>query len=303
MPKPHSKLQSGLTRVRMHAKASAMTDQNAAAQDAPTPASPTDGWRENLRFFGTVLVIAFVIRSLVFGLFNIPSESMLPRLLVGDYLLVSKWPYGYSRYSFVFGLIDFDGRVLAEQPERGDVVVFRAPPENKVDYIKRLIGLPGDTVELRHGQVILNGKPVPRVPVDDFLKPVSANSSCEPQPFLDQPQPETLADGREVCRYHRFRETLPNGKSYDVLDLGEITKDDMAPTIVPEGHYFMMGDNRDNSLDSRFSPAEGGIGLVPEENLIGRAAFTYFSTDGSANVLLPWTWLTAMRASRIGEGF
>ncbi|WP_221795319.1 signal peptidase I [Aquisediminimonas sediminicola] len=280
-----------------------MTENASIPPEKPSPAAQKEGWRENLRFFGTVLLIAFVIRSLVFGLFNIPSESMLPRLLVGDYLLVSKWPYGYSRHSFVFGLIQFDGRILAQEPQRGDVVVFRAPPENKVDYIKRLIGLPGDVVEIRSGQVILNGKPVPRVPMDDFLKPISANSQCEPQPFLNTPVAEILPDGHEVCRYRRFRETLPNGKSYAVLDLGDIAKDNVAPTVVPEGHYFMMGDNRDNSLDSRFSPDEGGIGMVPEENLIGRAAFTYFSTDGSANWLLPWTWLGAMRPSRIGEGF
>jgi signal peptidase I len=277
-----------------------MTDQTPAAAAVAAPVTPKkEGLRENLRFFAMVLMIAFVIRSLAFGLFNIPSESMLPRLLVGDYLLVSKWPYGYSRYSFVFGLINFDGRILAQEPQRGDVVVFRAPPANEVDYIKRLIAVPGDVVELRNGQVILNGKPVPRVQVADFLKPMSDNSNCEG----GNARPEVQADGSEVCRYTRYRETLPNGKSYDVLDTGNIPKDNFAPAIVPEGHYFMMGDNRDNSLDSRFSHDEGGIAFVPQENLIGRAAFTYFSTDGSANWVLPWTWFTAMRPSRIGEGF
>jgi len=259
---------------------------------------------ENIRFVVGLIVFAVLLRSLIVAPFSIPSESMLPRLLIGDYLLVAKWPYGYSRYSFPFGPHLFDGRVLGREPRRGDVVVFKAPPGNDVDYIKRVIGLPGDMVQMRGGQLFLNGQAVPKVRVADFLVPVSPNSPCRQNPGEMQKQ-ETLKDGTSVCRYPRFRQTLPGGRSYDVLDTGDAGQADNTPVfIVPAGHLFLMGDNRDHSADSRFPAVEGGgIGFVPEENLVGRALVGFWSTDGSANWFLPWTWFTAARWSRIGEGF
>lgn len=238
-----------------------------------------------------------VLRSFIISPFNIPSESMLPRLLNGDYLFASKWSYGYSKYSLPFSLPLIPGRVFASQPERGDVAIFKAPPGNDVDYIKRVIGLPGDEVQVKGGQVWLNGKPVPRVKQPDFVLPVTPNTHCYAPEFEG-----TDAKGKPVCNYPQYRETLPNGKSYNVLDLGQTPQDDTGVYVVPEGQMFMMGDNRDNSLDSRFPAVEGqGIGIVPQENLVGKASVMMFSTDGSANWFLPWTWFTAARWSRIGS--
>ncbi|MFN3474849.1 MAG: signal peptidase I [Blastomonas sp.] len=252
-----------------------------------------------LQFLVKLAIFFFILRSFIISPFNIPSESMQPRLVVGDYLLVSKWSYGYSRYSMPFNLPIIPGRILASQPERGDVVVFKAPPTADADYIKRVIGLPGDTIEMRDGTVWLNGKPVERRRVADFVIPASPNTRCYDRSF-EVPGNE----GTTVCSYPRFRETLPNGKSYYVLDLIDAPRDTTEAIIVPEGHMFLMGDNRDNSLDSRFPAIEGqGIGIVPQDHLVGRALVTVFSTDGSASWFLPWTWFTAARWDRIGEGF
>lgn len=257
---------------------------------------------ELARFLATLAVLAVALRSLIVVPFSIPSESMLPRLLVGDYLFVAKWPYGYSRYSFPFGPPLFDGRVLGGTPLRGDVVVFKAPPGNSDDYIKRLIGLPGDLVQVRGGQIVLNGDPVPRWRVADLVTPVRPNTKCvsvAPPPYGRQ-----VSSGKPVCRFPRYRETLPGGRSYEVIDQATTPQDDTEVFVVPAGHYFMMGDNRDQSADSRFPAAPGGgIGFVPAENLEGRALFTFFSTDGSAHWFKPWTWPIAARWDRIGEGF
>lgn len=255
--------------------------------------------REFLVFLAKLGLFIFILRSFIFAPFNIPSESMLPRLLVGDYLLVAKWPYGYSRHSLPFSLPLIPDRVMAAVPERGDVVVFKAPPSNNVDYIKRVIGLPGDRIQMRTGQVFLNGRPIPKIRVPDLVLPVSPNTRCIAPVFERMTTAGTMA-----CHYPRFKEILPNGRSYYVLDLANSVADTTDVYTVPQGHVFMMGDNRDNSLDSRF-PAEdgGGIGFVPVENLVGRATISIFSTDGSANWLLPWTWLTAARWNRIGELF
>ena len=210
---------------------------------------------ETIRVIIYALILAGIVRVFFFQPFNIPSGSMKSTLLVGDYLFVSKLSYGYSQYSFPFGLITFNGRVFASTPKRGDVAVFKLPANNSTDYIKRVIGLPGDTVQMIDSVLYLNGKAVPRERVDDFIGRDQAGS---------------------VRRIKRYRETLPNGVSYLTLDMfdngpGENT----ALFRVPEGSYFMMGDNRDNSTDSRIPG--GGVGFVPFENFIGRADLIFFS--------------------------
>ena len=284
-----------------------MTDATPDSEPAvlPPQTKAKGGLVENIRFLAMLLLFAVLLRSLIVAPFNIPSESMLPRLLVGDYLFVAKWPYGYSRYSFPFGLAPISGRLFGGDPARGDVVVFKTPSDNSTDYIKRVIGLPGDIIQVRGGQVILNGTPVPRVRVADFVDPVTPNSPCRPEPGLNIVEAPAPAGGGTVCRYPRYRETLPGGRSYEVLDLGHLAyADDTASYVVPEDHYFLMGDNRDRSADSRY-PAQpnGAIGMVPRENIVGRALVTFFSTDGNASWVKPWTWFTATRWSRIGQGF
>ncbi|MCB2061048.1 MAG: signal peptidase I [Novosphingobium sp.] len=277
-----------------------MTDTAPPPAEAETaPAKPKKQEDNFFVFLLKLVLIVVIFRSFIFSPFNIPSESMLPRLLNGDYLLAAKWPYGYSKYSLPFSLPLIPGRILASQPERGDIAIFKAPPNNDVDYIKRVIGLPGDQIQMIGGQLRINGTPVQKKRIADFEVPVSPNTSCVEPQFLARG-----SDGQEVCRYPRYRETLPNGRSYEVLDLGTTLQDDTPPFIVPEGHLFMMGDNRDNSMDSRFPAVPGqGIGIVPQGNLVGRASIIMFSTDGSAEWLKPWTWFTAARWNRIGGTF
>jgi len=254
-----------------------------------------------LRFVLTVALIAWAFRSFIGAPFNIPSGSMLPTLYIGDYLAVSKWPFGYSRYSFPLGQPAFNGRIFGRLPSRGDVVVFRHPVENE-DLIKRVIGLPGDTIEVRQGRLILNGREVQRRPLPPAKVPVSENSPCRMVPPLEP----TIIDvsGKPACVYRAYLETLPGGPSYTVLDqVDHSPADDFAPVRVPGGHIFLMGDNRDDSLDSRYPTIEGGVGMLPVENLIGRASFTFWSTDGRASWFKPWTWLPALRGSRIGNGY
>ncbi len=267
-------------------------------------------WIDLALYLLKVLLIILALRSFIVAPFNIPSESMQPRLLIGDYLLVAKWPFGYSRYSLPGDVPLLPRRFFAQQPDRGDVVVFKAPPDNETDYIKRVIGLPGDTVRLQNGIVSLNGKPLPRQRIADMLLPVTPNmiaaAAAEGSPYpCYSPQFNDRIDGRDYCRYPRYRETLPSGKSYEILDLvqGSMGDDTMTFT-VPAGSMFLMGDNRDRSADSRF-PAEvgGAIGIVPQANLIGRALVTIFSTNGSAQWTKPWTWASAARGERIGKSF
>jgi signal peptidase I len=276
-----------------------------AMNNKPASTGKQEKKEENFFVFLIKLVaIVVVFRSFIFSPFNIPSESMLPGLVNGDYLLAAKWPYGFSSYSLPFSAPLLPNRLLAHPPKRGDVVIFKAPPLDEVDYIKRVIGLPGDTVQMRHGQLWLNGQAVPKVRIDDFEVAVSPNTHC----FLPRFE-ATRADSKAVCHYPRYRETLPAidgqpARSYNVLDLAETPQDDTPPVLVPEGTLFMMGDNRDNSEDSRFPamPNEG-VGLVPQENLVGRATVMMWSTDGSASWFMPWTWLTAARWNRIGMTF
>ena len=249
-----------------------------AAGIPPTSAKPAKKQESLLEVGKTIvyaLLIAGIIRSFIFQPFNIPSGSMEDTLLVGDYLFVSKAAYGYSRYSFPFGIVPFSGRYLAGAPTRGDVVVFKFPGDNATDYIKRLIGLPGDRLQMKEGVLYINDKPVPKVKVDDYVEDF----------------------GGTPHRVPKYRETLPNGVSYYVLDRdpqGDL--DNTQVFVVPEGHYFMMGDNRDNSADSR-----ANVGYVPFENFVGKAEIIFFSTDGSARFWEVWKWPLAIRYGRIGE--
>lgn len=276
-----------------------LTAEPASAQ---TPAKKQESWWETLRFFFFLFLAAVVLRSFIFAPFSIPSGSMLPNLMIGDYLFVTKWPYGFSRYSIPFGLASFDGRIFARLPDRGDIVVFRYPGREDEDFVKRVIGLPGDTVEVRRGVVILNGQPLRRERIADYAMPISPNSECR-SVARDGARRIDNPDGTAICAYPRFRETLPEGRSYEVLDQTETSPgDNKPPVVVPEGQLFVMGDNRDDSLDSRFETAEGGVGLLPVDNLLGEALIAFWSTDGSAS-WAPWSWFTAARWSRIGRTY
>ena len=269
-----------------------------AATAAP-PAEKKESWASLARFLLLLFLGALALRTLVVAPFSIPSSSMLPRLFVGDYLFVSKGSYGYSRYSFPFGILNFQGRIFAGLPARGDVVVFRYPGSRDEDLVKRVIGLPGDTVEVRQGVVVLNGRPLPRERIADFALPVSPNSDC--RGIVPGAVRETPGEGGAVCLYPRFRETLPDGRSYEVLDqVVNGIADTFGPVMIPEGHVFVMGDNRDDSLDSRFA-VERGVGMLPADRIIGRVLITIWSTDGSSSWVKPWTWFTAARWDRIGR--
>jgi signal peptidase I len=283
--------------------------------DVPTPSSATldsgsstrarHDWRGAVRFVAIVALMALGLRSCIVMPRSIPSESMMPRLLVGDYLLVAKWPYGWSRFSLPWSPPGPHTRLFGQTPARGDVVVFRAPPDDRSDYIKRLIGLPGDRIQMRQGALWLNDRPVPKMRVADFVVPREPNTECSSIPTVQVPYGAGAdTEGRPTCRFPRYRETLPGGVSYDVIDQGDTPQDDTPVFTVPAGHYFLMGDNRDMSADSRFpATAGGGVGMVPAENLEGRAIVTIFSTNGSARWRNPLSWLHTIRPSRIGQGF
>jgi signal peptidase I len=224
------------------------------------------------------LLIALVLRVLLFQPFTIPSASMEPTLLQGDYIIVSKYSYGYSRHSIPFSPPIFHGRLFMHKPTRGDVVVFKLPRDGHTDYIKRLIGLPGDRIQMKDGALYINDKLLPR-------QELSPGIVTESFGFTHPVQ--------------RFLETNPEGRQYITYDFGpDNPVDNTGVYIVPEGDYFMMGDNRDNSLDSRVSPEAGGVGFVPAENLVGRAQIILLSWNADASLFKPWTWFTGARPSR-----
>jgi signal peptidase I len=232
----------------------------------------------------------------------------MPALLKGDRLVVSKYPYGWSWVSPSFHpLPPIKGRVLGHMPQRGDIVIV-SPPGRQIDYIKRVIGLPGDTIEVIGGQLYINSEPVKREARQATKIPLDANVACGQSPasggdYRMASRVVKERDGKEYCRLPVFRETLPNGRSYDTIDLGYYPggSDDYPKTFIPPRHVFLMGDNRDQSADSRVPLAEEGLGgPVPWENLGGRAEFITFSLDGSSTYWNPISWFTAMRGGRAG---
>jgi signal peptidase I len=234
-----------------------------------------DNWLvDTIKTIFWAVLIAIVFRSFLFEPFSIPSGSMIPTLKVGDYLFVSKYSYGYSRYSFPLGVIPIPGRILEDEARRGDVIVFRKPGAERIDYIKRLVGLPGDEVFVSGGLLHINGIPVKREKITE----IEAHNG--------------LFNHKATI----YNETLPEGQAHLIQELSDQDRmDNTIPVVVPEGHYFFMGDNRDNSRDSR---AE--VGFVPARNLIGRAEFVFFSHKGSARLFEVWKWPLAIRWSRIG---
>ncbi len=230
------------------------------------------------------LLLAGVIRTLFFQPFWIPSGSMKDTLLIGDFLFVNKMAYGYSRHSCPFSMCPFSGRILPGEPKRGDVVVFKHPVSN-VDFIKRLIGLPGDRIQVRKGRLYINGEAVKVEPAGQF-----AELKALQGPQRGNPKCENDAQMGETCTKSRSRETLPGGVAHDILNIRDDGfADNTKVFTVPEGQYFFMGDNRDNSQDSRFSRSVGGVGFVPFENLVGRADRVVFSSAGRS-IMAFWTW-------------
>ena len=233
------------------------------------------GFAETVKTVIYAVGIALVVRTFFYEPFNIPSGSMIPTLLVGDYLFVSKYTYGYSRHSLPFGMpvIPGPGRAWSSVPERGDVAVFKLPTDNRTDYIKRIVGLPGDTIQLKESVLHINGEPIQRQRIEDAV----------------------YTENGVVRRAVRFRETLPNGRSHNVIEYTEnAPQDTTSKFTIPPNHYFAMGDNRDRSRDSRFLDE---VGMIPVENLVGRAEIIFFSIDGSAWKI--WEWFSTLRGSRM----
>ena len=268
-----------------------------AAESGSTEKPDKVDWIGEVKSIGLLLLAVLAFHSLVAKPFYIPSVSMMPGLLVGDRLIVSKYAYGWSWVSPTFHILPrMQGRLFGSLPERGDVVIL-TPKDQSSDYIKRVIGLPGDTIELRGGQVFLNGVGVQQDVQPDLLIPIDANSPCGSNEFPGARGKD--AAGNLVCRLPIVRETLPNGVSYDIIDLGPQYTDDVAPVEIPEHHVYLLGDNRDLSADSRVASPLGLGGTIPWENIGGRTEFITFSLDGTTT-LNPLSWLGAFRSGRAG---
>ena len=249
-----------------------------------TRAKEGNAFVETIKTVVYALLLAGLIRTLLFQPFWIPSGSMKDTLLIGDFLFVNKFAYGYSRHSCPWSMCPFEGRIWAGEPERGDVIVFNHPVSNTA-YIKRLVGLPGDRVQMRDGMLYINDAVAPQVPAGDFVETMEMQG---PQGSTPKCANAPVGFGAE-CIKLRFTETLPGGRSHDVLDIAAGPADNTGVFTVPEGQYFFMGDNRDNSQDSRFDRASGGVGFVPAENLVGRADRIMFSSAGRS-IFFFWTW-------------
>ena len=235
------------------------------------------GFMETAKVIVQALLIALVIRTFLFQPFNIPSGSLIPTLLIGDYLFVSKYTYGYSKHSVPFSPDIFQGRVWAAEPKRGDIAVFKLPKDNATDYIKRVIGLPGDRIQMRDGVLFINGEAVKKERIEDYVDTEAGGEG----------------DGHPI---QQFEETLPNGVKYRVLDqVPNGSADNTIEYVVPPAHYFMMGDNRDNSEDSRFLDA---VGYVPIENYVGRADIIFFSISRGTTLWEVWKWPFEIRWGR-----
>jgi signal peptidase I len=258
-------------------------------------------WSE-IRGLLWVLVAVLAFHSLIAKPFYIPSESMMPGLLTGDRLVVTKYPYGWSWVSPSFHIIGpMKGRLFGHMPERGDIVIV-TPPGTRTDYIKRVIGLPGDTLRMVDGQLYINGQPVKRQALAPDMVPIDVNSPCgsDQDPALYDFRVKG-SDGKAYCKVPVVRETLPNGRSYETVELGRSSEDNFGPVTIPADHVWLMGDNRDDSADSRVPEWQGGLGgPVPWENLGGRAEFITFSLNGTSKWWNPISWLEALRPGRAG---
>lgn len=260
------------------------TMSNDTAPAAPSTQKDPDSWSELAKTAAIAFLLAVLIRSFLYEPFNIPSGSMLPTLQVGDYLFVSKRDYGYSKYSFPFGIMPIENRIWSSAaPTRGDIIVFKLPTDNRTDYIKRIVGLPGDKIQTINGRLYINNKMIPREAV----------------------RYERVENGfGQKITVMRYIETLPGGVMHSIYEESDAEElDNTGPFTVPEGHYFAMGDNRDNSRDSR---VQNLVGYIPLRNIVGRASIIFFSTNGYAALYEPWKWPWSIRYDRlfdrIGDG-